>query len=241
MAELGRHRRHDRHRRRQRRRHRRWPTTPPRTRAPSSSTTAFDADHDGGAIALVTGGADGGSTDPQASGEYYVDRVIVGKNGQNTLFDFGGDNETRGATTAVTVDPDHARGWAKQAYDDDVYLSSNQTFVTGPGTAPAGKGSLRFKLDSDTNPRRVELFRTPQYDGTPLRDLRAVKFSTFQRADAGNTTPQQPAYLRLSVSDDGNGGVDYTLYYFPANNGDVAQSTWQSWDARDVRQVERRR
>ena len=228
MAELGRHRWQDRRKRRQRRRD---VAGRLRRRAHGAKlvNNRYDAQHDGGAIALVTGGADGGSTDPQASGEYFVDRVIVGKNGQNTLFDFGGDNETRGATTAVTVDPDNARGWAKQAYDDVVYLSSNQTFVTGPATPPAGKGSLRFKLDSDTNPRRVELFRTPQYDGTLLRDLRTVKFSTFQRSDAGNTTPQQPAYLRLSVSDNGT-EVD-TLYYFPANNGVVAQSTWQTWDA----------
>ena len=140
-----------------------------------------------------------------------------------------GTPRPRGAHHRSDRRPGQRPGLGKQAYDDDVYLSSNQTFVNGPATPPAGKGSLRFKLDSDTNPRRVELFRTAQYDGTLLRDLRTVKFSTFQRADAGNATPQQPVYLRLSVSDDGT-DVD-TLYYFPANNGGVAQSTWQTWDA----------
>jgi hypothetical protein len=77
----------------------------------------------------------------------------------------------------------------------------------------------------------VELFRTTQYDGTMVRDLRTLSFSTFARANTGNVTPQQPAYLRLSVDNDGNGTTDDTLYYFPGNNGSVAQSTWQNWDA----------
>jgi len=191
----------------------------------------FDEEHDAGAISLITGGSLGGADDPQTRGEYFVDRVVVGDDGVDTLYDLGDQDETVGATDEKTVDPEHDRGWAHQAYDNVNYLSSNQEFVTGPATPPLGAGSLRFALSDETNPDRVELFRTAQYDGTLVRDLRTLEYSTFQRADEGNTTPQQPAYLRLSVDHTGDGETDDSLFYFPANNGEVAQSTWQDWDA----------
>jgi hypothetical protein len=191
----------------------------------------YDSTHDAGAISLITGGALGGDGDPQTRGEYFVDRVIVGQNDTDTLFDLGGGNETDGDIADVTVDPAHDRGWRHQAYDNVDYFASNQEFVDGPGTAPAGGGSLRFTLDSEENEDRVELFRTENFDGTLVRDLRTIEFNTFQRATAGNTTPQQPAYLRLSVDNDGDGATDDSLFFLPANNGEVEQSSWQEWDA----------
>ena len=190
----------------------------------------FDQEHSAGAISLITGGSLGGSTDPQTRGEYFVDRVVVGQNGVDTLYDLGDQDETAGATDAQTVAPANLQGWAHQAYDNVDYLSSHQGFVNGPATAPLGAGSLRFELNDGTNPDRVELFRTTNYDGTLLRDLRTLEYSTFQRAGEGNSTPQQPAYLRLSVDHTGDGQIDDSLFYSPANNGDVLQSTWQSWD-----------
>lgn len=191
----------------------------------------FDETHDAGSIALIVGGALGGDTDPQINGTYYVDRVVVGENDVDTLFDFGGDTEVTGATTTLTVNPANARGWENQAYDNDVYLSSNQTLVDGPAVPPLGGGSLRFSLTASDNPARVELFRTTQYDDTLLRDVRDLTYSTYQRANVGNATPQQPVYVRFSVDTDGDGGTDDTLYFYPANNGTVEQSTWQTWDA----------
>ena len=191
----------------------------------------FEETHDAGAVALVTGGALGGSGDPQINGEYFVDRVIVGEQDADTLYDLGVHTETLGATTQKTVDPDNMQGWQHQAYDDVVYLNSNQQFVRGPETPPAGIGSLKFALSDDTNPDRVELFRTTQYDGTKVRDLRTIEFSTYQQVTGGNVTPQQPVYMRLSVDTDGDGATDDSLFFYPGNNGVVAQSDWQTWDA----------
>jgi len=188
---------------------------------------------DGGALALVTGGNQGGSSDPQTNGEYEVDRVIVGASNVDTLFDLGPDSETDGSTSQSTVDPSHDQGWHSQAYDDTNDLSSDQQFVSGPDTPPAGGGSLRFTLSNDTNPNRVELFRTPKYDGVKLRDLRALDFSTYQRPMSGNATPQQPVYVRLNLDDDGDGQRDTSLYYYPGNNGVVQQNAWQRWHAAD--------
>ncbi|MFL6024251.1 MAG: Calx-beta domain-containing protein [Marmoricola sp.] len=191
----------------------------------------FDANHDAGSLALIAGGALGGDTDPQINGEYFVDRVIVGNAGQDTLYDLGGGTEVNAGTTNLTVDPSHDQGWKHQAYDNDVYLSSNQAFVDGPAVPPLGGGSLRFSLTSAENPDRVELFRTTQYDGTLLRDVRNVTYSTYQTANAGNATPQQPVYLRFSLDNDGNGTTDDSLFYYPANNGSVQQGAWQTWNA----------
>ena len=191
----------------------------------------FDSTHDAGALALVVGGTLAGDTDPQINGEYFVDRVIVGENGDDTLYDLGDTSEVTGAVTDVTVDPTHAQGWAHQAYNNDVYLDSNQSFVDGPAVPPAGGGSLKLRVDSNDDADRVELFRTTQYDGTLVRDLRTISYSTYAQADAGNATPQQPAYLRLSVDDDGDGTTDNSLFFFPGNNGTPQQHTWQTWDA----------
>ena len=187
--------------------------------------------HDAGAVSLITGGSLGGDTDPQTNGEYFVDRVVVGENEADTLYDFGPHAEVAGTVAHKTVDSAHLQGWQHQAYEDVDYLTSNQQFVRGPGTPPAGLGSLKFALSVGTNDQRVELFRTTQYDGTKVRDLRDIEFSTFQRATDGNTTPQQPVYMRLSVDTNDDGSTDDSLFFFPANNGVVAQSTWQNWDA----------
>ena len=186
----------------------------------------YDADHDGGSISLIAGDAN-----TMTRGEYFVDRVVVGEAGQDTLFDFGPNTETDGGTTHLTVQPGQLQGWKHQAYDDVNYLNSNQEFVAGPGTPPAGGGSLKMSLNNAENGGRVELFRTAQYDGTLVRDLRTIGYSTYTRANAGNDTPQQPVYMRLSVDNDGNGTTDDTLFFYPGNNGTVAQSTWQTWDA----------
>ena len=188
----------------------------------------FDDTHDAGAVSLMAG-----ASNTQTRGEYFVDRVIVGENDQDTLFDFGADAETDGGTTDTTVDAANMHGWAHQAYDNVNYLASNQEFVNGPATAPEGAGSLRFALSNETNPDRVELFRTTNFDGTLVRDLRTLDYSTFQRGNAGNAVPQQPAYLRLSVDNDGDGNTDDSLFFFPANNGAVEQGTWQDWNAAD--------
>jgi hypothetical protein len=136
-------------------------------------------------------------------------------------------------TTNLTVTEDNLQGWAHQAYDKVNYLDSNQQFVAGPGTPPLGGGSLKMSLSSADNSNRVELFRTELYDGTKIRDLRTLTYSTYSRANVGNDTPQQPAYLRLSVDTNGDadGGTQDTLFFYPANNGEPAQGKWQTWDA----------
>ena len=89
----------------------------------------------------------GGDTDPQTSGEYFVDRVIVGARRHQTRSTTSvAATRPPARTTALTVDPDNARGWQHQAYDNDDYLESNQDFVDGPGHPARRRGSLQFTL-----------------------------------------------------------------------------------------------
>jgi hypothetical protein len=161
----------------------------------------------------------------------------VGTSEGTTLFDLGDRDEPDGSTDTRVVDPDSPRNWASSAFDssdgapNNGDLTSNQTFVRDPGTPPAGEGSLRYTIDDNSN--RVEQFRTAQYDGRLLRDLRNVRYSTFQRPKGNNTQAQQPVYLRLNVSTDGDQTMEEQLYFIPANNGAqqaIEQSTWQNWD-----------
>jgi hypothetical protein len=191
---------------------------------------------DGGSIALVTGCGMGGDTDPQRNGDYFVDRVVVGVNDDDTLYDFEGPEETDQGTTMQTVDPEHRAPWTSQAYDyvTGRTLNSNQTFTTGPSEPPAGAGSLRFTVSDDTNPNRIEQYRSGTLDGRLLRDVRDLSYSTFVHGTEGNATPQQPPYLYLRVSNDDNETPDGVLFFYPANNADqqpVAQNEWQTWDA----------
>jgi hypothetical protein len=181
--------------------------------------------HDGGSLSLLSGAAN-----TMTNGEYFVDRVIVGVDDADTLYDFGPSAEDNGGTTDLTVDPGHSQGWQHQAYDETNYLNSNQQFVTGPGAPPAGDGSLQMTLNTADNDERVELFRTEQYDGSLVRDLRTITYSTYTQADAGNTTLQQPVYMRLSVDTDGDGATNDSLFFYPANNGTPAENTWQDWN-----------
>ncbi len=187
---------------------------------------------DGGSIATIVGCAQGGDTDPFTKGVYYTDRVIVGQNGDDTLFDFETDtSETDAGTSTVVTNEQNKRSWVHSAYDDVNYLPPRQKFVSGPATPPLGDGSLRMLLGA--NPQRVELFRTPRYDDRLLRDVRALSYSTFQNPVGDNITPQQPVYMRLTLDNDGDSVADQSLFFFPANNvgqGVVAQSTWQDWD-----------
>jgi hypothetical protein len=193
-------------------------------------------DPTGGSIATIVGCAGGGNDDTYRNGTYNVDRVIVGDNGQDTLFDFeNGANETSDPSAQQTIDPNNMGPWAQSAFDptqDPGDLVSNQQFVRGPGNPPLGVGSLKFTMNDNVNPNRVEQFRTDKYDGRLLRDLRGLSYWTYQHPTGSNTSPQQPVYVRINVSTDGDNTMDEQLYFSPANNGDqaaVLQNTWQRW------------
>ncbi|MEJ7707736.1 MAG: hypothetical protein WKF82_11030 [Nocardioidaceae bacterium] len=44
------------------------------------------------------------------------------------------------------------------------------------------------------------------------------KYSTFQRPTGDDVAAKQPAYLRLSLDNDGDDVRDESIYFIPANN-----------------------
>lgn len=105
-------------------------------------------------------------------------------------------------------------------------------FVTGPGTPPAGVGSLSLK--TPLNNDKVYLFN---YDhiGTSLSSINAISYSTYRDATSTANPVQAPA---LNIEVDYNGpnvaGGFTTLVFEPVyntNQGAVIPGQWQNWDA----------
>ena len=121
-----------------------------------------------------------------------------------------------------------AQKWAPMAYDcsdGGGDLPPSQSFELTP-KAPLGQGALFFTIGGLQN--QTELYRNTSLDGTSLADLTGLNYSTM--APAG----KQPAYLRLTVDQDGTGANIDSLNFEPALNssqGAIVANQWQTWNA----------
>jgi hypothetical protein len=187
---------------------------------------------EGGALSIVAGC----SGTNQTSAKLGFDRVAVDAGNQTFLWDFETTTAKVDAGTAVVKNL--TGDWNASAFN----LSGNggngsitpvrQTFVVGPKTPSAGKGSI--KLEVGDNSDATQFLRSTVLDNKPVSALRELSYSSYAKhvGDAGAAL-QQPAYLRLSISSDGSGSKDTTLNYEPANNGQVENDRWQNWNAFD--------
>jgi hypothetical protein len=189
----------------------------------------------GGGLSLVTG-CGGGTTRLSKAN---ADRVVVSATAEgvhaaiNKVYDFERDNLSFAPlhTSVVDLSSEGDKGFVRQAYPDvngpndggPGYLSDG-SYVVGPGTPPAGIGSLRFTNPISTG---VQQYRTSLLDGTRLADVRSLQFSTYVTGGVD----EQPGYLKLDLDTDHDGTYDRSLFYFPANNGTVQRDTWQTWVA----------
>ncbi len=101
-------------------------------------------------------------------------------------------------------------------------------FVTGPGTPPAGVGSVFFHDDTPNTNQRWDI-NTRRYAGTPLSSLTSLKFNTYE--PAGNA-PGHAIFLNFDVSFGVTPPTGYQgrLFFVPTENGAVLPDTWQEWD-----------
>jgi len=149
-----------------------------------------------------------------------VDRVVVGVNGNNTVFNF---QPAPPATTVVRVFEYDPKGWSFQPQGRGV-----GDFVEGPGPPPFGRGSARLVTGPDGTADGVALV-TDQHAGTRLADLSALRFSTWVTArPPGHTAPN----LFLFVDPDAAGPASSEgLILHPVYVGYTGTlSTWQEWD-----------
>lgn len=99
------------------------------------------------------------------------------------------------------------------------------TFRAGPGTPPAGTGSLELVTPTDGD--KVTLFNY-DYFGTQLDALDAISYATYRTAGQG----EQVAALNIQVDVNGDAAGGFTtLVYEPVYNSDVQDGIWQTWDA----------
>ncbi|MGZ4560407.1 MAG: hypothetical protein ACXVXJ_05440, partial [Mycobacteriaceae bacterium] len=121
-----------------------------------------------------------------------------------------------------------AQKWAPMAYDcnSGADLTPWQSFELSP-QAPLGQGALFFNVG--TSQYQTELYRNTSLDATKLADLSGLTYSTMVPA-----ADKQPAYLRLTVDQDGTGQNIDSLNFEPALNssqGGIVPNQWQTWNA----------
>lgn len=131
------------------------------------------------------------------------------------------------ASQTVTVSQVAANGWffyqdaAPEGIDNSL-----GSFVSGPGTPPAGNGSVEISTSGTSRPNLA----TYQFGGTPLADLTDLAYSTYNTS-AGNGGPANRAgYLQFNVDFDGSDTWQRRLLFLPRDNGIVLQDAWQQWD-----------
>jgi hypothetical protein len=141
------------------------------------------------------------------------------------------------AANVVVIRENNLRGWTQaHSHCNGGTSTGSQSFVPGPGTPPAGAGSLRYQIGSDGD--SFETIRNPDYHDTLLSALTALSYSTYVTQDGSGG---QAAYLLLNIDFNNDSTVDDQIFfepvyqsaaYFPANpQGALTTGEWQTWDA----------
>lgn len=131
------------------------------------------------------------------------------------------------AIQEVTAATMAAQGWVFYNDENDTVNPALGTFVTGPGSPFYGTGSARISV-SGTQRRNLASY---QFAGTPLANITAMRFRTYNPSAGNGGSASRSAYLNFNVDFDGSDTWQRRLAYVPANNGTVLQNTWQEWDA----------
>jgi hypothetical protein len=136
------------------------------------------------------------------------------------------------SAATVVVHPFSMDGWITQQSG-----TATVGFVAGPGTPPAGDGSVELRVGSDGN--SAAQVRNGDYAGTLLSDLTTLTYNTYVQQDGlGGQAP----YILLNVDLDGNGTTDDLLFFEPVyqnsvfftnDQGPLLVGVWQDWNALD--------
>jgi hypothetical protein len=125
----------------------------------------------------------------------------------------------------VVVAPGHMNGFTAVNDTCGAATTGSISFVSGPGTPPAGTGSVRLAVGS--NGDSYPTLRTGEYSGVKLSNLTALDYWTYVSAAPGSQAP----YIDLYIDNDNNGTRDDILTFEPVYNGTVTMNTWQHWNA----------
>lgn len=136
------------------------------------------------------------------------------------------------ASQEVTVSQLAPNGWFEMNQNN-----SDVSFENGPGTPPAGTGSVCFSTGPDGPTAPVggkPTLSTNQFNGQLLSDVDELSYWTFI-SQPSLTHPWLAPAIKLQIDIDGNGTRDRTLIFEPAEQvtgpGGVLVATWQQWNA----------
>jgi hypothetical protein len=140
-----------------------------------------------------------------------------------------------GSAAAVTVTvtqhdlinvPSPTGGWLFFNDENNTVDNTLGSFVSGPGTAPAGSGSVQISV-SGTQRRNLATY---QFGGTVLSNITELKFSTYNPSAGNGGSANRSGYLQFNVDFNGTDTWQRRLVYVPSDNGAVVQNSWQEWD-----------
>ena len=141
-----------------------------------------------------------------------------------------GVHTTAGSGTVV-VKPSNMNGWYFWNDKNDTFTGSPGALVVGPGTPPTGSGSVELGplTDNGATAAGHSVIATDAYYngglGTPLANITALSYSTFQPGPTLAIALQFD--VRYRATDTAYGG---RLVFEPYQNGAVTVgSGWQSW------------
>ena len=129
----------------------------------------------------------------------------------------------------VTVTPANMDGWSAVNDTCGAVSTGSIDFVLGPGTPPAGYGSVQFAVGS--NGDSYPTLRTSNFNGAKLSNLTALDYWTYVSHTGSGS---QAAYIDLYVDNNGDGVRDDILTFEPVyqtSQGSVVLNTWQHWNA----------
>ncbi|HTK38875.1 MAG TPA: cohesin domain-containing protein [Pyrinomonadaceae bacterium] len=150
-----------------------------------------------------------------------------GTSGKGFLID--GLSLVSAPTTSVTVNPSNTHNWFFYNDETDTVDNTLGTFVSGPDPAPEGTGSAKISV---TGTQRRNL-ATYQFAGTPLANITALAFSTYNPSAGNGGALDRSAYLNFNVDFNGSDTWQRRLVFIPSQNGPVIQNAWKEWDAID--------
>ncbi len=127
----------------------------------------------------------------------------------------------------IACDVAYPTGWLFYNDETDAGDPTLGSFVSGPGSPPHGVGSAQVSV-SGTQRRNLATYA---FAGTPLADITALKFTTYNPSAGNGGGSMRSAYLNFNVDFDGSDTWQSRLIFLPVDNGTVMQDTWQEWDA----------
>ncbi|MHC4164676.1 MAG: hypothetical protein ACYSUM_21365 [Planctomycetota bacterium] len=113
------------------------------------------------------------------------------------------------AGDTITVSQVLPHGWSYENFG----TTASHEFVTGPGTPPAGAGSVAFSQASFGWEHGGTL-HTSRFNGTRLDEITELKYSTYARGSAGSFF--QSPYVQLMLDLDGDGAFDDRIVFEPS-------------------------